>query len=63
MTTAEKKIEFLFGEIRVLKARLERLVPLDDEGGYKDSFLKKLNRSRSSKARFIFKDGQFSRII
>lgn len=60
MTTAEKKIELLFGEIRTLKARLERLVPLDKEGDYKDTFLKKLNRSRSSKTRFTINKGQFS---
>lgn len=61
MTTAEKKIEFLFGEIRTLKARLERLVPLDDEGEYHSSFLKKLDRSRASKTRFIFTGKQLAR--
>ncbi|MBI5400995.1 MAG: hypothetical protein HZB12_02695 [Candidatus Yonathbacteria bacterium] len=61
MTTAEKKIKFLFGEIRTLKARLERLVPLDDEGEYKNTFLKKLDRSHASKTRFVFSGGQFSR--
>ncbi len=61
MTTAEKKIELLFGEIRTLKARLERLVPLDDGGYYKSTFLKKLDSSRSSKTRFVLNSGQFSR--
>lgn len=61
MTTAEKKMEFLFDEVRTLKARLERLVPLDDDGDYKISFLKRVDRSRSSKERFVLSNRKFSR--
>ncbi len=61
MTTVEKKIELLVREVRVLKERVERLVPLDDEGTHSSAYLKKLDRAHASKVRHSFKSGRFSR--
>ncbi|TSC68138.1 MAG: hypothetical protein G01um101472_145 [Parcubacteria group bacterium Gr01-1014_72] len=62
MTVAEKNIRLLFQEVHELKGRVSGLVPLDQEGQYRKSFLRKLDRIRISKARFTFKSGILSRL-
>jgi hypothetical protein len=63
MTTVEKQqLDILRQEVALLKSRIDALVPIDSEGEYKASYLKRLDRARTSKPRYTFKDGVFSRI-
>jgi len=63
MTTVEKKIlDKMSQEISILKTRIDGLVPIDTEGEYKDSYLKKLSRVKKTKTRYSFTDGDFLRI-
>ncbi len=61
MKATDEKIELLTREIDALKEQVSRLVPLDDEGAYKASFLKKIEKARASKTRYTFKAGRFTR--
>ncbi len=62
MTLIQKQLQMLFREMCVLKVQVNGLVPLDIEGKYKTSFLKKLERARNSKTRFALTGRMFSRV-
>lgn len=56
MTTQEmKKLNKLEKEVKVLKSLVSNLVPYDNEGEYKGSFLKEMKKYSKEKSVFEYK--------